>query len=276
MDFNEALYASGTVIFTVLIISLSIYVSRIREIYNQVGEGTRKALWGYGSSGIGMAIATLVGLVPELRFLITGVGAFFLGSIVFAQVWVLFPPKRAKISTAVIIALIAAVFVDNFLRREFPTFPMYLMMIGLTILLLGSLFFSILLIRESPSTFTVSIFVMLLLYMITWVVGSTYWIFENPEFFVLQTIPLVVAAAIFGSIRRPLRHTLSTFIILLMITIDLPLLDVSFRSGEWMIWAYVAVEAFALLCLIAPLNYFLEQAALTENRTPRYLSLVVS
>jgi len=277
MDFMEALEASGLVIFILLIISLFIYQYRVREIYGNVAKGTQRALWGYGFSGLGMSIATIFGLYEPFRFLIMGIGALFLGSILFAQLWILFTPERAQTGSIIIFALVGLAIADNIIREFlYPELTLMMSIIPLTILLIGSIFFSVVLVRESPSTFTVSIFVMMLLYMLTWVLAASSWTIDNPQFYLFQTIPLVVAVAIFGSVRRPLRITLSLFMVLLMITISIPLIYASTLSGEVVISSVVLTLAIVVLCFIAPLNYFVEQAAESGARTPRYLAMVVA
>ena len=81
IDFYSALLDSGSVIVVILLFSLLIFASRVRAIYPDIGVGTRRALMAYAMAGIGMAIATIVGMMPDLRFLITGAGALFLGAI---------------------------------------------------------------------------------------------------------------------------------------------------------------------------------------------------
>ncbi len=276
MDFSQALNTSGFVIFLLLVIALLTYAYRTKEIYNDVTEGTRKALWGYGFSGIGMAATAVFGVSIEIPLLVTSLGAFFLGSIAFAQVWVLFPAKRARIFSAILGLLIITVLADSIIRLFNPGFPIYLLLPAMAILLLSVFIFSIILIKETPSTFTVSIFIMILLFLTTWVLGVTRWIVDNPEYYILAIVPLVIAAAIFISVRRPLRTTLSSFIGMLMVTVNVPLMYLSLQSGEWMIWVFVFMNSYTLLCLIAPLNFFIQQASDTGARTPMYLAVVVS
>jgi hypothetical protein len=256
-------------------ISLAIFASRVREIYQDIGVGTRRALIAYATSGIAMAIATFLGVNESLRFLITGTGALFLGAIVIAELWILIPEERARQGTIATILIVVGVYINNFLEKFFG-FPMYFMMIGLTILLVGSVYFAIVLLRENPSTFSASLFIVLLLYMGTWVIGATYWTFNNPQYYVVQVIPLIVAATIFSSIRRPWRSTLAAFIMLFSFTIGVPLITTAFAAGSWTILTFVAAEIFTAFCLIAPLNYFLDQAAETGAKTPLYLGAVVA
>jgi hypothetical protein len=54
------------------------------------------------------------------------------------------------------------------------------------------------------------------------------------------------------------------------------MLIASFRVGSWSIFYFVGVELFAALCLIAPLDYFLEQADQTGARMPLYLGAVIT
>ena len=275
INFYLTLLDSGSVIIIILLSSLLIFASRIKEIYGDIGQGTRYALMAYAMSGIAMAFASFVSINDYLRFMVTGAGAFFLGAIVIAELWVLVPEKRAKQGTIVTIAIIAGVFVNNFLE-EFYNLPLYFMMVGLSILLIGSVYFSLVLLRENPSTFSASLLIVLLLYMATWVIGMTSWTFNNPQYYVVQVIPLIVAATIFSSIRKPWRTTLAVFIELFTFTLGFPILTTAYAAGSWTIFTFVAVEMFTVLCLIAPLNYFLDQTAETGAKTPLYLGGVVA
>ncbi len=153
IDFDKALVDSGSVIIVILLISLLIYARRIQEIYQDIGVCTKRALTAYAMTGIAMAIATFVGINEPFRFMITGTGSFFLGAIVIAQAWILFAPNRAKQVTILTIIIIIGVFANNFLE-EFLGFPLYFMMIGLSILLVASVYLSIVLLRENPSIFS--------------------------------------------------------------------------------------------------------------------------
>jgi hypothetical protein len=173
--------------------------------------------------------------------------------------WILFDERNARRGSIGVIVLTLAAFVFNLLMAwVMPSMaiPMYIV---LTILLVAAVYFGVVLVRENPSTFTASVLATMLLYMATWVVGITGFTFTNPEFFIIQVLPLVVAASIFGSVRRPWRYTLSMFIVLLCCSLFVPIILVSFYAGEWMIWFVMLVEGFACICLVAPLNYFIEE-----------------
>ncbi|MFW9834826.1 MAG: hypothetical protein ACFFEK_12580 [Candidatus Thorarchaeota archaeon] len=275
IDFDNALIDSGSIIIVILIVSLIIYASRIREIYSDIGTGTKRALIAYSFTGIAMSLATLFGIHEAYRFMITGTGSFFLGAIVIAQAWILWSPNRAKQVSIITVLIIIGVFVNNFLE-EFLGFPLYFMMIGLSILLVLSVYLSVVLLRENPSTFSVSLLVVLFSYMSTWIFAATGWTFSHPQYYILQVIPLIVAATVFASVRKPGRRTLATFIMYFTITIGLPLVVDAFRVGSWVIFYFVGVEIFTALCLIAPLEYFLEQASETGARMPLYLGAVVT
>lgn len=277
IDFYAVLLNSGSVIIMVLIVSLVIFALQIRGIYSDIGVGTRRALMAYAMSGVAMCIATFVGVQESLRFLITGTGALFLGAIVIAELWILLSEKRAMQGTIATIIIIAGVYINNFLE-EFMGFPLYFMMVGLSVLLLGSVYFAVVLLRENPSTFSASLLIVLFLYMGTWVIGATGWTFaaENHQYYIIQVIPLIVAATIFSSIRRPWRTTLAAFLMLFAFTLVLPIITIAYEAASWTILAFVAVEMFTALCLIAPLNFFLDQNAETGAKTPLYLGAVVT
>jgi hypothetical protein len=275
IDFNVALNEAGTVIIVILVVSLMIFAIRVREIYSDIGVGTRRALMAYAMSGVAMAIATEVGVQPELRFLITGTGAFFLGAIVIAEVWILLSEKRAMESSIITALIIAGVYANNFLE-EFFGFTLVPAYIGLTILLLASLYLALVLLRENPSTFSASLLIVLVLYMATWVIAATNWTFSNPQYYIVQVIPLIMAATVFSSIRRPWRSMLAAFIMLFTTTLGIPLLTTSYAAGSWTIFYFVGVEIFATFCLIAPLNFFLDSATETGSKMPLYLGAVVA
>jgi hypothetical protein len=253
-----------------------IFGSRVREIYPDIGVGTRRALVAYAMSGITMAIATFVGITDELRFLIIGTGALFLGSIVVAESWILFSEKRAMQSTIATTLMVAVCYLVNFMTLFVPGFTQVPAYIIVTILLLGSVYFAVVLLRENPSTFSASLLIVLLLYMGTWVIGATYWTFNNPEYYIIQVIPLIVAATVFSSIRKPWRTTIALFIMLFTFTLCTPLLTVSAAQGSWSIFFFVGIEMFTAFCLIAPQNYFFDQARETGAMTPLYLGAVVA
>jgi len=275
IDFDVIHLDAGNIIILILLSSLLIFVRRVREIYSDIGLGTRRALTAYSIAGIAMAFAILMIMYEPLGFLMTSTGAFFLGTIVIAEVWILFSTARAKQSTIATALIIVGVVIDNIVG-EFFGFTLYFIMIGLSILLIFSVYLSVALLRENPSTFSASLLVILILYMFTWIIATTGWTFDHPQFYILQVIPLVVAATVFSSIRKPWRYTLATFILYFTITLGLPLLLASFRVGSWSIFSFVGVELFAALCLIAPLDYFLEQADQTGARMPLYLGAVIT
>ena len=274
-DFYTTLIDSGSVIIVILIAALLIFATRVREIYNDIGIGTRRALMAYATAGIAMAIATLTAISPDVRFMVTGVGALFLGSIVIAQLWILVPENRAKQGTIASVLMIVGVFVNNFLNK-FYSIPLYFMMIALTILLIGSLYFAVVLIRENPSTFSASLLLVLILYMLTWVIAATGWIFANPEYYVLQVIPLILAATVFSTVRRPGRTTLAVFIMYFTLTLGLPILISAYNAADWVTLSFVSIELITAFCLISPLNYFLDQHADTGAKTPLYMGAVVA
>lgn len=275
IDFYTALLDSGNVIIVVLFLSLLIYMSRVREIYADIGVGTQHALIAYGLSGVAMALASFVSINEAYRYLITGTGAFFLGMILIAELWILLSEKRAMQGTIIIILTIIGVYINNFME-EFMGVPLYFMMIGLSILLLGSVYFALVLLRENPSTFTASLLMVLVLYMATWVIGMTGWTFTNPKFYIVQVIPLIVAATVFSSIRRPWKSMLAVFIMLFTVTLTVPLIANAYAAESWTILFFVGMETFTAFCLIAPLNYFLDQHTKSGAKTPLYLGSLIT
>ncbi len=276
MDFMEALNASGQVIVVILAVNLMIYYGRIREVISDVTPGTRRALYSYGLSGFGMIAASLVSINPPTRFFVMSAGAFFLGFILYAEMWILFEEKRAKQGGNITILLMLLSLVGTLGGEYIHSLFDMLTMTSLLILLIGTIYFTVVLLRENPTTFTASLLAVLVLYLATWVIGMTGWTFANPEFYVLQILPLIVAASIFGSVRRPWRRTLALFIMLTNFSVLVPLITTSYYSNEIMIWGVLMFELIAGIALIAPIEYFSLQATKTGSLTSRYLGIVVS
>jgi len=275
IDFDVIHLDSGNIIILILLLSLLIFTRRVREIYSDIGLGTRRALIAYSMTGIAMAFAILMIMYEPLRFMMTSTGAFFLGAVVIAEVWILFPTSRAKLGTITTTFIVIGVVIDN-LAGEFFGYTLYFIIIGPSILLIASAYLSVVLLRENPSTFSASLLLVLILYMLTWVIATTGWTFAHPQSYILQVLPLIVAATVFSSIRKPWRYTLATFILYFTITLGIPMVMASLRVGSWSIFYYVVIEMFAALCLIAPLDYFLEQADETGARMPLYLGAVIT
>ncbi|MHA1906948.1 MAG: hypothetical protein ACW98Y_06615 [Candidatus Thorarchaeota archaeon] len=276
MDFYEALIASGSVIVVILLSTLLIYFARIREITADITPGTRRALYAYGGAGIGMMFASIVSIQPEGRFLTMGAGAVFLGFILYAEMWILYEGKKASRGGNAALLLMIVSLVSSFGAEYVYSSLSMLNMVAISILLVGTLTFTVVLLRENLTAFTGSLFAVLVLYLATWGLAATSWTFDNPEFYILQILPLVVAGSIYGSVRSSWRRTVALFIQLLNFSVLSPLIVVSFESGEPLIWGVLVVEMIAGLALIAPLDYFYEQATKSGSMTSRYLGLTVS
>ncbi len=274
IDFDKALIDAGTVIILILIFSIIVYAKRVREIYSDIGLDTKRALIAYSITGISIALAIVIRVQEPLRFMFTGTIVMFLGTIVIAETWILFSPARAKRGTVIATLIIIIGYTNNFLE-EFFGFPIYFMMIEISILLIVAVYLAVVLLRENPSTFSASLLIVILLYMSIWIIGAIDWTYAHPQYYIVQYIPAIVASTVFISIRKPWRTTLTTFILFFTITIGLPLIIASNRAQSWPILLFVGVELFAALCLIAPLEYFLEQANQTGARMPLYLGAVV-
>ncbi|MHA2424923.1 MAG: hypothetical protein ACXAEF_09060 [Candidatus Thorarchaeota archaeon] len=276
MDFYSALIASGSIIVVILGLTITIYFSKIREIMPELTAGTRRALIAYGFSGVGMIFATLVSVNEPYRYLVMAAGAVFLGFVMYAEMWILYEGKKASRLANLSVLLMILSFVGSF-GGEFihSSFDM-LTMGSLTILLVGALVYTVVLLRENLTAFTGSLFAVLVLYLATWIIGITGWTFDNPEWFVIQILPLIVAASIYGSVRNSWRRTVALFIQLFNFSVLMPLIVVSFESGEFLIYGVLFVEMLAGLALIAPLDYFYLQATKTGSLTSRYLGITVS
>lgn len=280
-EFTLSMELSGVAASLILLVSLVVFWRRVRVVSGDITLGTRTSLAFYGMAGVGLAMTTLAALPSATRFLVPATAAFFLGCVVIAQQWVLFSPSSARISSIAILLVIAISFVESvrlYLGGVVEVVNILtssvLIVVFLALLAVASLVFALILIRETPSTFTLSVFLLLLLYLASRALGIFRNISVYPETFIVQVLPPVLASTIFASMKQPRRTLLTLFLLLLLVAVQLPLVFEFLDTLQ--IWAVVAAETFACICLVSPLNYFAKQASDTGARAPAFLGSVVT
>ena len=275
MDFEIALYVSGTITAFSLAAALVVYGIQIRRIFVNVGPNTRKALIHFGISGALTFIVTMAGLFWR-GFFLSWMG-FFFAFIISTILYVLYPDSRkASLGRAAVMLLASLMVLENSYRFFIdPNFTSMMEYLGVTILLTGSFVYAIVLVRDTPSAFTGSILLILVLYVITAATAATSFIFIHHEYFIIQSTPILVSAAVFGSIRRPWRAMISIFIVLLFVSMSGGLLWGAYLAGEMIIFQFTIIALFAGLCIVAPLNFFVQQGVDTGARTPQLIGNVL-
>jgi hypothetical protein len=206
---------------------------------------------------------------------------FFFAFLVSTMTYILYPEgSRAKYARVGLFVIALAMFAENLVSflGIIPDFGIRIAMMGLTIYLVSAFLFSFILIRETPSAFTGSIMLILVLYVVTAVTAGTYFIFDHTEYFIIQSLPILVSAAVFGSVNRPWRTMVTLFIVFTAIAMTGGLVLGALLADpiEWLTLMFVIPAALAGLALVAPMNYFIEQAVKTGTRTPQFISVVLA
>lgn len=276
MDYTLALNISGWVVTVIIFVSLWIYGRRVREIFDTLTVHTQRALMAFGTAGFFVTLSVLGGIVVELRYFITGFNTLFLAFVLIAQMNILFQEgNRARNGTIITAFLVVPVIIENIQRLFTGQVILILFAPILTLLLASTFFFAVILLKENPSVFTGSLALLLLMYILTWGFASSGWVWDNPEYFIFVDIPLLVGAAIFGSIRQPPRTMITIFLVGSGLAICIPLIIVALIEGAYIIWSFVTACLIAGLCILAPLNFFMREAQRTVARTPRFIALVL-
>lgn len=276
MDFEIALYISGSITAVILAITLAVFGVRIRRVFSEVTKGTRYALMSFGASGIMTVVVVITGLYYR-GFFMSWMG-FFFAFLASSILYILYPDgKRAYYARIGFYILAFVMFAENFVEvyNIVPGMGMYMRMLGLTIYLTSSFVLAGILIRETPSAFTGSIMLILILYIVTAFTASTYLIFDNPEYFIIQSLPILVSAAVFGSVNRPWRTMVSLFVVFMALAMAGGLLVGAILASEWTTVWFTVAATIAGLSLVAPLNYFIGQAVESGGRTPQFISVVL-
>lgn len=273
LDFRLALYISGGLSLTILLISVAVFANRLRSVYDTLTENTKRALISFAMSGIFLAMVPLQAIFSP-RLVSLWLPAF-LCSLIISELH-LFSESRTVIlgGTIVSVCIGIAVVLETILRLQVDLIPVILIA-GLSSLLLAATILGGYLVKTNPSPFTVSIFLLVLVFIGTWISASLGNVATNPEYFMLEAAPLLITAAVLGTILRPWRLIISVALVLLGIVTAISIIIPAAIAGEVAIWMYVICAVFAGLACVLPLNYFIKQALDTGTRTPLYTSITL-
>ncbi|MCK4566125.1 MAG: hypothetical protein KAU48_02340, partial [Candidatus Thorarchaeota archaeon] len=179
--------------------------------------------------------------------------------------------KLIKGASIAIVLLSLMVFAETVLGILFSVSG-FLLMPALFILLIGSLTTSIYLLKESPNPFSASIFILIVSLFISAATAMLGVLGTHPEYFVIQVIPLIVGAAVLGSMLRPWRHIISLSIGILALIVGLSLAIPAYLDNDTNILIFSLVAAFAGASTVIPLDFFVGQTTETRATTPMYMS----
>lgn len=270
MNFELSIIIAGLLSALALYIGLIVYAIRLRNVYNEVSKPIARALVLFGISTVFMGIIGITGVFATHLTMVPI--SFMLAALFIAELNLAFSNEKLVKSASIgIILLSLMVFVDTVLGLLF-SYSGFMLMPALFILLIGSLTTSIYLLKESPNPFSASIFILIVSLFISAATAMFGILRVHPEYFAIQVIPLIVGAAILGSMLRPWRHIISLSIGILAFIVGFSLAIPAYLDNDTSIMIFALVAAFAGAATVIPLDFFVGQSTETRATTPMYMS----
>ncbi len=274
MDFLISLYISGIIATVLLYGSLYIYYRRLYIVEGQVASDTFQSLRAFGVSifALGLVFPSAI-LLPSF---LPAVVAFSLFGMVSSQMFIAFDPesRMRKIGPASIVLLVILLIESTarLLIVPYPLPPIGLIFV-LSFFVIVAFGGALYVLRESPSPFTASMIVILVFTLIAGITATILDVLASPQFFLILIVPVIVAAAVVGSMLRPWRNIITLAMLGLIISTGPALFIAGYVAGNMTIFLFTASLTFALISLIIPLSFFLQQAVDTRASTALYISI---
>jgi len=274
MDFGLSILIAGTIALTLLYSSLIIYYKRLGGIADRVTEETFQSLKAFGFSIFGLGLMFPVSIfIPSLILLCFGISLFgMIGSLLYLTVK---EAERIKKFSYVNIALILVLIVESLARVLITPYP--LPMIGMFVSVLPMLAIAsagvVYALRETPNPFTISMFIILIFTVIAALTHMFDFLQASPQFFMIQVLPVVIAAGVMASMLRPWRNIITLALLGLIVTVGPALFIPALLAGNMTVFLFSLSLTFALICLTIPLSFFLQQAVETRATTALYISV---
>ncbi len=270
MNFEISILIAGLLSALAIYLGLIVYASRLRKVYNDVSKPIARALVVFGISTFFMGLIGISGVIaPNLSMVPI---SFMLAALLIAELNLAFSNELlVKRASIVVILLSFIVFIETVLG-VLISYSGFMLMPVLALLFVTSLITSIYLLKESPNPFSASIFILVVSLTIAAAFAATGILGAHPEYFIIQVIPLIVGAAVLGSMLRPWRHIISLSIGILAIIVGLSLAIPAYLDGDTNIMIFALVAAFAGAATVIPLDFFVDQATTTRATTPMYMS----
>ncbi len=274
MDFALSVLVSGYISSSVLLFSIGIYYRRLRKISSDLTIATYRSLAAFGLAAFFLVLVPVSGVnIPTFSRLFV---VSLLASMVISQIYLTVESiRKVQIATAFIGITVATVFLDGILSVSFGfAFLPSALIIGimatfLVVSLLGGLY----VLKESPSPFTVSMMIVLIVTTFASMTASLGLVSETPQYFAIQVLPATISAGVLASMLRHWRNIITNSFFALVVTVGPSLFIPAFITGNTIVFAFTVALTFTLLCLLLPLSFFLKQAVETRTATALYISL---
>ncbi len=273
MDYVLAFQIGAIISAVILFFTLARFSYSLRRLRGKVSMATFRALMFLGGAtlSLGMIIVTTAfvsGTVIQRPWLL-----MFFAFLIFSQVQVATNMQLLhRLSyIIVILAIIDALFIS--ITSPLTISPHLLtLMVGGFIL---SLSLSIYLLKQSITIYSVSVFLLQVLFLLSWYVISNELITNLvTEPFLLIFMPTVIASAMLGSLLRPWRQIVY-LCVLFFALIACPSIGIAalLSSPHYEIAVFAFGALFVALCALLSLDYFLREAIETGTHIPRYMSV---
>ncbi len=276
MDFVLTFIIAGLLSVTLLFGTAIIYARRLRSVYDDISPQTARSLEWFGLSNVFLGLVVLAGIyLPELTVMIVGFTITFL---VISQINLLFEKPQSVLRGGILTLIMSMILAGIVLIRiAIPDINISTIftMIPLGTLTIAMVALSLYLLRASASPFTASMFVIVVSLIISAGTASMIDLFAVPQFFALQALPVIIAAAVMVSMLRPWRRIISRGVAFFAITVGVSIAISAILSGNYTIFIFALTAAFAGGCTVIPLDFFLEQAIVTRARTPVYIAVTL-
>jgi hypothetical protein len=268
MNFELSLLVSALLVSCGIYFGILIYVKRVRDVYNTISRPTARALILFGIVNAFMGLMGVTGIyAPEYSMI--WVTSMFASLLLCELTLILTNDTRIKQSFALVTVTALIAIVDIVLGTRFILMPV------LAILMIGSVGASIYLLKESPNPFTASIFVLIVLLLYAAFTAQVGIVAANPEYFIIQIAPMVVATAVLISTLRPWRHIISYSVVILALIVGVSLAIPAYFDGNMNIVIFSILAAFAGSATAIPLDFFIKQSVETHASTPIYVSFTL-
>lgn len=274
MDFALSVLVAGVISSTALLLGIIIFFQRLRKISGQLTPATLNSLRSFGVSAVFLLLIPGTGLLDAQLVPVWIAGD--LAGLIISQLYLAIDNERTvRRFMGVIWTVTIIVIVEGLARTAFQAYPFLpiAMMVALPTFLVVSIVGAVYVLKETPSPFTGSMFVIIVFTLIAAITAALGFVAGEPQYFILQVLPIVVAAGVLGSMLRPWRNIITLTLLALFLSVGPALFIPAFIAGNTNIFLFTASATFALACLTIPLSFFLRQAVQTRAATALYVSV---
>lgn len=274
MDFALSVLVAGVISSTALLLGIIIFFQRLRKITGQLTAATLNSLRSFGVSAVFLLLIPGTGLLDAQLVPVWIAGD--LAGLIISQLYLAIDNERTvRRLMGVIWTVTIVVIVEGLARTALPAYPFLpiAMMVALPMFLVVSFVGAVYVLKETPSPFTGSMFVIIVFTVIAAITAALGFVAGEPQYFILQVLPIVVAAGVLGSMLRPWRNIITLTLLALFLTVGPALFIPALIAGNTNIFLFTASASFALVCLTVPLSFFLRQAIQTRAATALYISI---